>query len=669
MNELNLKIAKNVVALLCVLVCANYVSAQNVRQPGSDALRIYYSDLYNRLSVFDITDIPFTQNKVTVQHGDSLLKIAKEHRIKELDSYHLAAAIYEVNLHAFTDGDAARLPVGARINLPNIGDLIFAQDRYEKLKVSGNTVDFNNPVNQMHAALRWPFGKALVLKEPGVQAGSESQIATLTDYQLDGLGGEKPRKKNTSPSARAETISVATNTVKNDEPPLAAALDSKTAANADQNTTTTNTTTHATEPQTATVTAENNVTPLATKIAIDTSDTDYLGPPRNTPAAAGTDNPSDPLSYTIEWAFNEHTQVGIALDKLADYIGYELINDNKAVLAILENPLQHDQLEVSGITTAEGFEILAGNKLETIFDHVSRSIAHLPKDIQLATSLASPGTSSLATAAAPANKETPEAMVSKSAIGETRSATFDTDVTVAQRSIDASPDTKIYKKLLAQSGVAAMLQNFPADIESAAQRHAARCESVPSRTAPEAQQLHHKVVSNLQQKAPAPIIRNLVNWYESPTGIKALQLEQGTSVSQVANNNSNGKARAAQIEQIYDNTITGKGIASIAIALDYAGWSLSGCKQKAEVSGDVEQMQSELNRARKIKSNLASLESGLRADMLLAMTDQYAPMTNTELAEYSAVIRNHSGLLAELQQSVVDAIAFKTKEINASISY
>ena len=700
MNALNLKRTNPLIALFCALVfisTSNSVSANTQpgnTQSGTDALRIYYSDLYQKLSVHDITDVPFAASQITVKSGDSLLAIARQYRITELDSYHLAAAIYEINKSAFTNGDAARLPVGAKINLPNIGDLIFAQDRYEKLKVTGRTVNFNHQHNQMQAALRWPFGKPLLLKDSAVTDRQQNRIATLTDYQLDKIGGDTPRPQRvakasanttstteiaSAASTSAVTIAPADNIATSD---TVADADSQTTTTAQQNTSslqnstaqgTQSTRTHSSETIVASVSHNN------THAVTAPTEPFYLGPPRNA-SAASTDNPSDPLSYTVEWDFNSSTSVGTALGELADYIGYELVTEHHTVIKTLSRPLPGAQRRISGVSAEQGFDILAGRGLKTVFDHVSRSIHHQPKEPEteatVTTAATEPTTATEATEATTVTAATkePEGTSATVATAETE----ETDEPVAAAAMAGTEESTVqstpivngkYDDLLAHTGITGMLQHFPTDMLDAAQRHAERCGSKPVASVATATQLQQLIVDTVKQNSLTDAVDSLVQWYDSPTGKLTLQLEQGAGGNAGSGSPGTSKRRIFSIEQVYQHTVTGHGISAIAVALDYAGWSLSGCKQHAQQSGNNDQLHSEMRLAENIINKQSSLESGLREDMLAAMADQYATLSDTELAEYAVTLQNHSILMAELRQAVLDAVDQKTIELSVSLDY
>jgi hypothetical protein len=226
-----------------------------------------------------------------------------------------------------------------------------------------------------------------------------------------------------------------------------------------------------------------------------------------------------------------------------------------------------------------------------------------------------------------------------------------------------------YDDLLAHTGITGMLQHFPTDMLDAAQRHAERCGSKPVASVATATQLQQLIVDTVKQNSLTDAVDSLVQWYDSPTGKLTLQLEQGAGGNASSGNPGTSKRRIFSIEQVYQHTVTGHGISAVAVALDYAGWSLSGCKQHAQQSGNNDQLHSEMRLAENIINKQSSLESGLREDMLAAMADQYATLSDTELAEYAVTLQNHSILMAELRQAVLDAVDQKTIELSASLDY
>ncbi len=787
---MNFKIVRRFSVVLGFALCTNYAVAQSGESHGSEALLYYYSDLNAKLSAYELNDVPFDRQQVKVQRGQSIVDVARKLRFRELDFYHLAAALYEANPQAFENNDASLLKTGVTLQLPTVQDLIAAQTRYENLKVVGVTLDFNNPDNQMRQAQRWPFGKSLVLIGP--QARDElpsNQEVTLTSYRPDGLSGSK---NGTASNFLSRATSVTANTSLNtdatqvakapvvdpnrkwlsaiDEPasitdgtllgnsgsdqilslPLAvttpvieaevqpesipvattdavteAVSGAETAAKYPEQSVV------AVEPevpveqpvkaelviadapkaQVAPVTqaeplpvaktepaqavqkedievamvqpapakkvikvpapakpavaetkqqlaaeveepvavamaeqiplpkAETVVLPevnsepkikqaVVSKSAIarDTSlatevvdQNSYLGPPRNAATPASNDIQSDPLSYIVEWDFDENASVGTALNRLAEFIGYELVSEDDTVLNTYTRRLPKPQLRVSEVSAEAGFNILAGRGLETVFDHVARSVKHVPKH---------------------SRKLLPQ--------------------------VSAALSSDTHARFIQQAGISDFLKEFPADIQSAAGRHASRCESEAVAQLPDAERIHNVVVGSIQEKVPELVAKNLVDWFESPTGRKVLELEQAAIDNAKLKKFSVDKKRLERIQQIYNDTVTGKGIASIAVELDYSGWALSGCKQKAEQSGNVQEMQKELSYGQGIRKKFVKLESILKDDMVRSMAFLFSPLSDSELTEYAEITREHAGIYNELQESIIDAIEFETKEINLS---
>ncbi len=838
--------------LIGLIALAGVATAQNTDEHGPVALRVYYSDLYLALSQYELDEVPFRQKQIKAARNESLLELAKRNRIDELDSYHLAAAIYEANLHQFSHADTAELQAGATINMPSVGDIFIAQDRYEKLKVVGDSLDFSNEQNQMRNGLRRPFGKSLVMIGPTARdelprnrevtlssyrpeaatgslnsvvsvhgsaikevddndflsratraSGAERIPADAGSVAINGLNSNvtgaagqtfsrwisqseestlisdrtvrsdaqqqpvvmpenielsvaelipsatqkvpvakpasrvvqrepvelgfsdsqllvesivKPvgskqvqgssqtssmavlEKESVEPVAldyaqavenkqmkpvdvvipdvvalddiEADTNVEASNPVQVSEVaeasvPLPLQDDSSSESDSDALAIQETSSPAASSPSTPALVIEQNTesrrtidtveltsvsepdrqrnnnvpdlnvgaaiaaaeplmtTGAAIKSSIDTKRDTYLGPPRNTPAPLSKSASNDPLSDIVEWTFDDGASVGTVLNRLAEYVGYEVISTDEIVLDSYSRRLPVRQRTVSGISVEEGFSMLAGRGLETVFDHVSRSVSHIPKGSVPATPL----------------------------VADVETGGF---------------NAKTHEQFVQVAGIYSMLQQFPDDILSAAGRHASRCDSAPVSSQPNATRLHNVIVDNLQQKTLEPVTRSLVEWYASSTGQKVLKLEKeqmdDTGFQQFVVDEN----RLEHIRQIYNNTVTGKGITSIAVELDYAGWSLSGCKQKAERSGDVQKMSMELTHGQAIKKKREKLESVIRDDMLRSLAYQFSSLSDNELAEYAEITSINAGIYSELEQSVVDAIEMETKVITVS---
>lgn len=783
------KIVRPLIAALGFALVTSSAIAQHKSSHGRDALQFYYSDLNQALLQYSLGDVPFEREQIKVARGESLLDISRKYRFRELDFYHLAAALYEVNGQAFNNGDASQLKIGATINLPSVGDLINAQPRYENLKVVGDDIDFNNADNQMRKALRWPFGKSLVMIGPNARDElPANQEVTLTSYRPEAIAGAKSNSESgflssatyastgnpastatqsaepetyrkwldqteiTTPIARtfpidstssqnnvdlddlladdksidvpmtevadavadavaeaeatalyssesifeSEAVEVS-NTLEAAEPavvpatetpavvqtepvveqPAAEPVQTEEAVASVQTNDDTLPAPEAVEPEAVVQAAvvpkaetesaesiaesqvseeplvdepedtdadakgiqaaepENTAEPKAVVAAapvskseivrdtnLSTLDADsgfYLGAPRSNSATAPNDVPSDPLNYPVEWNFDNTASVGTVLNQLAEYIGYELVSDDNMVLSAYTRRLPGLQLRISGVTAEEGFEILAGRGLETVFDHVERSVKHVPKGSQ---------------------KPVPQ--------------------------VSAASSPEAHKAFIEKSGISAFLKEFPADMKNAALRHADRCESTAATIAPDVDRLYNVVASNLQKTVTEAEANALVQWYNSPIGKKVLALERADINDAELQEFTVDAGRARLVEQIYNSTVTGKGVASIAIELDYSGWTLSGCRHQAESTGNADQLNKEVAYGEGIKGKITKLESILRDDMVRSMAYLFSSLSDQELFEYADVTRENARLFTDLQQSIISAIERETSQITVS---
>ncbi len=778
------KIVRPLAALCGLLLISGLAAAQNKSSHGSDALHYYYSDLNQALLQYSLGDVPFEQRQIKAGKGETLMDVSRRYRFRELDFYHLAAALYEIN------GNSTQLKAGASLSMPTVGDLINAQPRYENLKVVGDEIDFENTDNQMRQGLRWPFGKSLVLIGPNARDElPANQEVTLTSYRPGAIAGSgataesnflsnaansstdqvadteqageeqtygkwlddtdftpiaKSYPLETSEGEVTESAALASPSVAGDdagenivqlsdllvaEPavtePLIESVDedvtdavSDAVAEAesaalyspksiyeseavdlaniddaivealpeapllqseepvlsqpepDDQTVAATTPTPVVEtvepvaeaaPATesvAEVVAGNTPSPLpgdtvtdsdadAQDITTDEAETSvavstaaapesrteivrdanlatldaasgfYLGQPRSSAAGNTEDLPADPLSYPVEWSFDNTASVGTVLNKLAEYIGYELVSDDNLVLGAYTRRLPRLQLQISGVTAEEGFQILAGRGLETVFDHVERSVKHIPRV-----------------------KAAPQ--------------------------VSAAIGTKNHETFIEKSGISAFLKEFPADIKNAALRHASRCDSTASTSVPDIDRLYQRVVGNLQKSVTDAEVQKLVDWYNSPTGEKVLALERAEIDDAKLQKFSVDPDRFGVVEQIYNGTVTGRGVASIAIELDYAGWSLSGCRQQANSTGNADKLSEEVAYGEGIKGKIARLESILRNDMVRSMAYLFDSLSNQELTEYAGVTQQNNRLYTSLQQAIVEAIEVEAGEISVS---
>lgn len=723
-NELNARILWRVAAVaVSLMLSSNLMATQASQERGGDELRLYYSDLYLALSGYNLNEVPFKHKKVRVLRGDSLIRIAQRYSIAQLDPFHLAAALYENNSAAFLNNNASVLKAGATIKMPTVEDIFIAQDRYEKIKVVGQKLLFSSKENQMRNALRIPFAG---ISSPATQDELPgNQVVTLTSYRADVLpavsyGGEMESMIDVSPAATrtgshvthhaqsqrrqgfsrwaefddsglterqltsANQRQSVTKSVEKRLVPAASSVatiaKSENAETAVKDVQLARTSgdqlqltgesdaakdapviTRQIEPEPKKMTkpepaaldnsgevadhieitgpalqrSEHNIGGDSSPARIETSAntgnnsaigsvekwTIYLGPMDKSNRRS-----SDPLSDKVAWSFKDGTPVGTVVGKLAEYIGYELVSDDPIVLDTYARSLPVVQMQLTDITAEEGFAILAGRGLETTFDHVARSIKHTPKYD-------------------PAAKQSVPAAFN----------------------VDAGPaNHEILGKLVETAGITNMLEQFPADITSAAERHADRCKSVAGRSMVDSQNLLSSIVTRTGQQTPDIVARNLVKWFDSDTGRKVTALANAEIDYDELDHYKTDERRESNIEQIYDSTVTGIGISHIAIELDYAGWSISGCREKAGRSGDVKLINDEILYGQNIKTKVGKLEALLRDDMLHSMAYQLDSLSDQELAEYAAVMSQHAGVYAQLQDSIISAIQSATRDMIVS---
>lgn len=101
----------------------------------------------------------------------------------------------------------------------------------------------------------------------------------------------------------------------------------------------------------------------------------YFGPPRNGTIKNLTSNP---IEMTVEWDLDNNATVGGTLQQLAQYIGYTLIDDETGI-SVFNRKLPAVQRKVQTISVADGFEVISGQSLMTVFNHVDRTVRHLPE--------------------------------------------------------------------------------------------------------------------------------------------------------------------------------------------------------------------------------------------------------------------------------------------------
>lgn len=580
------------------MLTVNPVVAKDAYPYDAVVLRTYYSDLYAALATYEIDDIPFNSPRVKVRSNDSLLKIAKRNPLEKLDSFHFAAAIYEANRQVFSDSDVAQLTVGETLRLPTVGDIFYAQDRYERLKVVGDNLVFTSEDNQMQLGLRQPFDDA------GALIGPLAVNEPLRHKEFTPPGTRQADMPNAGIKVGDGFVSVA--------PVSDAKVDAAEAVSVKKQ---------------ASVIARDANAVAETELKLEDNvyfiDGSYLGPPRKSGAPSSENYTSDPVSAIVEWQFDSIATLGVVLNRLAQFIGYELITDNEVILNTYTRRLPSLQLRVDGITAEDGFQMLAGRGLETVYDHLTRTVKHVPKTNAV-------------------SKATPTI------------------------SVASEGDRRPHEKLVQASGIGSMLRQFPLEIMSAAEHHASRCNSTVPASNPDAVRLSKSVVEKLQQRSSKTSVASLAAWYESPTGQAVLNLDNQVIEDEDLLQFVRDDARAERIERIYNNTVTGKGIAKISVALNHAGWTLSGCRQHVEGSGDLSSLNEELARGARIKKKFVKLESLQREDMLQSLAYQLSSLQERQLTEYANVITEHAGVYADLQQSVLDAIELETGLTNSS---
>jgi len=90
---------------------------------------------------------------------------------------------------------------------------------------------------------------------------------------------------------------------------------------------------------------------------------------------------SDPLKNYVGWEYNDDTTVGEAMTRLADHMGYALVSNNEIAEAVYSRKLPFVHRSVEAITLDDGFQLLSGDMLMTLFDHRERSVSHVPMRI------------------------------------------------------------------------------------------------------------------------------------------------------------------------------------------------------------------------------------------------------------------------------------------------
>lgn len=99
----------------------------------------------------------------------------------------------------------------------------------------------------------------------------------------------------------------------------------------------------------------------------------YFGTPRTGTVKSLTANP---MEMVVEWDLDVNATVGGTLQLLAEYIGYQLI-ENDLGNNVLNRKLPAVHRKVESISVADGFKVISGRGLLTVFNHVDRTVRHL----------------------------------------------------------------------------------------------------------------------------------------------------------------------------------------------------------------------------------------------------------------------------------------------------
>ena len=143
---------------------------------------------------------------------------------------------------------------------------------------------------------------------------------------------------------------------------------------------------------------EKDVAPKVPEVVTTRVDsTHYFGVPRN---GSGSGLTANPLEMNVEWEMDDSATVGSALNELAKWIGYELTDE--VGTGVMTRKLPTIQRKVASISVADGFRVVSGQGLMTVFDHMERTVRHVsvqqqssgvrtpcPPDVSLASSVSS----------------------------------------------------------------------------------------------------------------------------------------------------------------------------------------------------------------------------------------------------------------------------------------
>ena len=214
----------------------------------------------------------------------------------------------------------------------------------------------------------------------------------------------------------------------------------------------------------------------------------------------------------------------------------------------------------------------------------------------------------------------------------------------------------VYRSLLAQTGIQAIISGFDADFRDAATRHARRCDASQTQIDVPSENLISAVAAGLKKNALLTDVQFLEEWYNSATGRKITLLEQSDIAESEIMRFQTTPDRTEQIVRIYNNTGAGILSSSVAVELEYAGWLASGCLAKVRRSKDAAQIEAEQIYGGIIREQGEMLETLFRQDTLHTMEFILFALSDTELLEYAEVTHRSSGLYKEIIQSLISAI-------------
>ena len=230
----------------------------------------------------------------------------------------------------------------------------------------------------------------------------------------------------------------------------------------------------------------------------------------------------------------------------------------------------------------------------------------------------------------------------------------------------ADTQTDTYTLLLSKTGVLKVLKALPADIQRAANQNAARCGNPSVDVTLSSTDFSDSVRSSLRQRATPVEVQSLVTWYTTFTGRKVRRLERQEVDAGRMQQHTADEERMPLVRKIYQHTNTAGFVADIAVEIEYAGWRLSHCVQKAASSGDIKALQMESTRGQLIRGEAQTLRTLFEADILREMEYVLSALDKTEQAEYADVAGKHAALYTAVIDSMIDAIRTQSEQIMIS---